>query len=438
MARQQDRWALLREAHVGDRRVHGTDEEHELGAERVDIEPNGRIDIVGRHVHEVERPEHDRSELRAPGAVPADLLGRDADGEAGGRVRHGRELRARTHVGLRQLLEELGSAAFDDLGGAFHHQVVLHAVLAALGLDRQRHPGVAPDVADLLILHELADHDVIAVESYPDDRHVRAPVAVDGHEMGETPGLDHGTHLVAQLHGSSSAPPDHRSLAWSGRLRAPGRVTRMRTDEPSTLSARTATKADLDGLAESLTRAFEDDPIWRWLVPDDRHWARSVPYVFRHAAREQLPHETVWVTPDLAAAAIWAEPGHRPSALRELLAAPKMATVFRRRSLAGMRLEAAMRAGRPTEPHWYLAVLGTDPAHQGQGYGSAVLRTVLQRCDDTATGAYLESSKETNIPYYRRHGFEVIGELQPIEAMPPLYRMWRDPRSVDADAERPD
>jgi ribosomal protein S18 acetylase RimI-like enzyme len=212
----------------------------------------------------------------------------------------------------------------------------------------------------------------------------------------------------------------------------------MRTDEPSTLNARTATKADLHGLAASLTRAFEDDPVWRWLVPDDRRWVRSVPYVFRHAAREQIPHQSVWVTPDHGAAAIWAGPGHRPSPVRELLVAPKMATVFRRRSLAGMRLEAAMRAGRPTEPHWYLAVLGTDPDFQGRGYGSEVLRPVLEQCDETATGAYLESSKETNIPYYRRHGFEVIGELQPVDAIPPLYRMWRDPRPVVAATRDPD
>lgn len=201
----------------------------------------------------------------------------------------------------------------------------------------------------------------------------------------------------------------------------------MEPKERATLSTRTATAADLADIGLSLARAFDDDPVWRWLVPDDRRWVKGVPYVFRHATREQLPHRSVWVTPDLGATAVWARPGHRPSPIRELLVAPKMATVFRRRSLDGMRLEAAMRRERPSEPHWYLGILGTDPAHQGKGYGSAVLRPVLDECDETGTGAYLESSKETNVPYYQRHGFEVLDELCPIAGMPPLFRMWRDP-----------
>src|SRR5262245_51980582 len=207
----------------------------------------------------------------------------------------------------------------------------------------------------------------------------------------------------------------------------------MRPDERSTVSTRTATEADLQGIGRSLARAFDDDPVWRWLVPDDRRWVKDVPWVFRYAAKEQLRQQTVWTTPDLGATAIWAPPGHRPSALRQLLVVPRMATVFRARSLDGLRLETALLKGRPSEPHWYLGVLGTEPAHQGRGYGSAILRPVLDRCDAKGTGAYLESSKESNIPFYRRHGFEVIGELQVVPTAPMLWRMWRDPVDGGAD-----
>ena len=79
-------------------------------------------------------------------------------------------------------------------------------------------------------------------------------------------------------------------------------------------------------------------------------------------------------------------------------------------------------------PHWYLAVLGTDPSAQGQGLGSAVLAPVLQRCDEDGVGAYLESSKESNIAFYSRHGFRLTGEVHLLKG-PQMWKMWRDPRS---------
>jgi len=75
-------------------------------------------------------------------------------------------------------------------------------------------------------------------------------------------------------------------------------------------------------------------------------------------------------------------------------------------------------------------VLGTDPQHQGKGIGSALLAPVLAKCDAEGIPAYLESSKERNIPFYRRHGFEVTTELN-LKNGPSLWPMWRDPRPPD-------
>ena len=87
----------------------------------------------------------------------------------------------------------------------------------------------------------------------------------------------------------------------------------------------------------------------------------------------------------------------------------------------------AIEQRHPQEPHWYLAVLGTDPAHWGQGVGSALVRHVL---DDPANGgqaAYLETETESNVPFYERHGFQVVGELDVPRGGPHLWLMWRDP-----------
>ena len=83
-----------------------------------------------------------------------------------------------------------------------------------------------------------------------------------------------------------------------------------------------------------------------------------------------------------------------------------------------------MAAHHPAEPHWYLPLIGVDPAHQGKGLGSALLRHALARCDRDGTAAYLESTARANIPFYERHGFMVRGEIQ-VGTSPPLFPMVR-------------
>lgn len=80
--------------------------------------------------------------------------------------------------------------------------------------------------------------------------------------------------------------------------------------------------------------------------------------------------------------------------------------------------------GHPEVSHWYLPAMGVDPIRQGTGIGSSVLDQSLGQCDRTYGLAYLESTNPTNIPFYKRHGFEVIGEIQ-IDGSPVLSRMLR-------------
>ncbi len=86
-----------------------------------------------------------------------------------------------------------------------------------------------------------------------------------------------------------------------------------------------------------------------------------------------------------------------------------------------------MQQYHPKTPHWYLSMLGVDPARQGRGLGSALLKHTLSRVDDEHAVAYLESSNMKNVPLYERHGFEVMGVIQPGD-FPPLVPMLRPAR----------
>ncbi len=89
---------------------------------------------------------------------------------------------------------------------------------------------------------------------------------------------------------------------------------------------------------------------------------------------------------------------------------------------------AAIEKKHPHAPHWYLLGLGVDPDLQGKGIGTQLMAPVLERCDREGTPAYLESSKERNVPLYERNGFRVTEEFRVPNGGPPIWMMWRDPK----------
>ena len=84
-------------------------------------------------------------------------------------------------------------------------------------------------------------------------------------------------------------------------------------------------------------------------------------------------------------------------------------------------------AHHPHGAHWYLPLIGVDPARQGHGYGSALLRHALARCDRDGVPAYLEATGPRNRALYERHGFAAVGTIR-AGAWPPIWPMVRRPR----------
>ena len=78
--------------------------------------------------------------------------------------------------------------------------------------------------------------------------------------------------------------------------------------------------------------------------------------------------------------------------------------------------------------HWYLWLLGVDPPRQRQGLGSALVRPVLTRADEEHVPCYLDTTRERNLTFYRRHGFEVAYEGYFPRGGPHLWTLRREPR----------
>jgi ribosomal protein S18 acetylase RimI-like enzyme len=194
-------------------------------------------------------------------------------------------------------------------------------------------------------------------------------------------------------------------------------------------AVRPATTADIPSMAASLARAFADDPVKLFLCGGKQIPLAKGEIFFRVLGRIQLPHGHVYTTPGREGAALWAPPGKWKVPTHQILrATPAFLKLYGWRFFPNLGVLSTLEKVHPREPHYYLEILGTDPAHQGRGIGSALLQPVLDRCDDEGVGAYLESSKESNVPYYARHGFEVTREIDHKRNGPRQWLMWRDPR----------
>ena len=198
-----------------------------------------------------------------------------------------------------------------------------------------------------------------------------------------------------------------------------------------------AEQITFDDVMPTLRTALADDPALRWVYPDDETYERAFPELLLLASRGAFDAGTVDVVAEgaegaegagVAGVAIWSPPGSDvdPEEINAQWGAHYQQHVDPAR--LGDIFAWGERFGHfhPTEPHWYLGMLGVAPGEQGRGHGSALLRAGLERCDRDGLPAYLESGEPRNRALYERHGFEVIGEVQ-IADSPSVWPMFRRP-----------
>jgi GNAT superfamily N-acetyltransferase len=86
-----------------------------------------------------------------------------------------------------------------------------------------------------------------------------------------------------------------------------------------------------------------------------------------------------------------------------------------------------MDDGHPRFAHWYLPWLGVRAERQGTGLGARLLSEGLTRVDADHIPAFLETPNPRTVPFYERHGFEIVGVAQ-AGTCPPITLMLRPAR----------
>lgn len=191
------------------------------------------------------------------------------------------------------------------------------------------------------------------------------------------------------------------------------------------LNIKTATLEEADHCFSLLTLAFSNDPVIRWMFPQPCQYYQGFPLFAKAFGGAAFQQGTAHYVNDLGAVALWLPPTTQPdenalvSLIQHAVNAENQAAIFSILEQLGQY--------HPSEPHWHLAIIGTDPICQGQGYGAALLTHTLTICDQQQALVYLEATNARNVSLYQKHGFKVLGTVQ-AGTSPTLYPMLRQPQ----------
>jgi GNAT superfamily N-acetyltransferase len=195
---------------------------------------------------------------------------------------------------------------------------------------------------------------------------------------------------------------------------------------------RTAGEGDRELVVRLLDEAFQDDPVSGWVFPGEEYRRRTHHRLMAAFTDVVLADGRIDLTEDGAACALWLpvpaqeetgdDPDDVPAQVREAVD-PENERV----ELVARLTEGIHPAGRA---HEYLWMIGVTPARQGEGLGTALVGSVLDRCDREGLPAYLEASSARSRGLYERLGFEFTGQALDLPDGPRMWPMWREPRGM--------
>ena len=176
-------------------------------------------------------------------------------------------------------------------------------------------------------------------------------------------------------------------------------------------------RKDRDAGAAVLGRAFAEYELLQYYFPDEaeRH-AVAVTFGFIALSICLRYGEVYASSAKMEGVSAWLPPGKAPFGGWQIIRSVPPSVLFRFGRQGASRMQAYggyvdnVHRKLVPYPHWYLQIIGVDPAYQGQGFSSQLVRPMLERIDREYLPCFLETNIEKNVAIYQRFGFGVVSE----------------------------
>ena len=114
----------------------------------------------------------------------------------------------------------------------------------------------------------------------------------------------------------------------------------------------TVSASSSPNVVATIVSAFVDDPVERWLWPDEAEYLAHFPRFVEAFGGPAFDQQTVWKLGAFSAVALWLAPGAEPDG--EALVQVLNETVSHDKHEDTFAVLEQMGEGHPVAPHWYL------------------------------------------------------------------------------------
>jgi len=174
-----------------------------------------------------------------------------------------------------------------------------------------------------------------------------------------------------------------------------------------------ADQRDKARILELLTASFLDNKSVNYIIPQDGLKLHRIHSLMDYSFELCMRFGKVHISDDGKACALLVYPELKKVTLKSILLDIKL--IFDCTGLAhamkAMKRESKIKAIHPKERMAYLWFIGVDPKYQKFGLGKKLMEEIIISTKQDERPIYLETSTLSNLPWYKKFGFEVYQEL---------------------------
>lgn len=172
---------------------------------------------------------------------------------------------------------------------------------------------------------------------------------------------------------------------------------------------------DLEQAVRVQARAFRDDPLWVYVLPDVKQREKLMPTFFKVFFKAWISNQQAFgVSQPLEGVAVWSKPDQKEldffkllnAGFPKLLFSPILPSFFKTFRIFA-KFEEMQKKYAP-DPHYYLNTISVAPEAQGKGLASKLIKPFLAQADLESVSTYTETMTPSNVSLYEYYGFKCM------------------------------